>query len=88
MKLILLISLAVFLMSAKSCNTPEIKGDVYARVYPSKGIARIRTVQNTCPTQLSAGTNVPIESLEDDGCWIPKDQCQRYEREYSANACK
>lgn len=75
-------------MSAKSCNAPEIKGDTFARVYPSKNIARLRTITNTCPTELSEETMVAITDLEDAGCWIPADQCAKYEREYSSNACK
>ena len=88
MKYLILITSVLLLTSAKSCNAPEIKGDVFARVYPSKNLARLRTIQNTCPTQLSQVTMVAITDLEDAGCWIPPEACARYEREYSQNACK
>ena len=87
MKVILLLLTIAFMMSAKSCGAPEIKGDTFARIYPSKNLARIRTIENTCPTKLSEATIVPITALEDAGCWIPPEACARYEREYTSNTC-
>lgn len=84
MKIILLIILGSFLMSAtKGCSIVK-EGDYVGNIYPSQGVGRVRQVSQVCPLKTTAGANLPLDSRFDGWCIVPPDKCADYKTEYNS----
>ena len=64
----------------------DITGSTTAFIYPDEGIARIRTITNKCPIQVSQAETVPISQLTGWVC-IPPDEAAEFRREYEKKEC-
>lgn len=82
MKTVLLITICSFLMAAKSCGNYE--GDTVGNLYPSQGVARVRTITQSCPLKTTSATMVALDSKFDGWCMVPPDKCGDYKTDYDS----
>lgn len=76
----------IFLMSAKGCKSYPIEGNTVGIIYPNHNVARIRTIQNSCPLKVSDAKTVPLTELS-GWCVVPPEECARYTRDYESKVC-
>lgn len=74
------------LFSVSGCKTYRLEGDQVAMIYPQHGIARVRTITNSCPLKVTEAREIVIQEL-DGWCAVPPDQCAKYTRDYETKAC-
>lgn len=71
----------IWVIAMSGCKEVELKGDVFAKIYPNDGYADTVIVESQDPVKVSEASEVSLDQLSG---WIavPEEQFAKYRRAY------